>query len=221
MSPGSTTVHVSSTSSAHVPSWHWASSAHVTPSGSHAAPHWSAPGGSAQAGNGAATPAEVSTAMEASSEGWGRQEATRWTVEAAARAGSCETDQRQVSMDVFQLLKYTKKKKLLPTSSEVSSVLEASTAAPSLSRSATTVKLVLASPAATTQTAASFWCCAPLVGFLLSRQSGLAFFFVLFQQLGGLLLLQLAVDDVVEALAGLGQRVEACNGKEIKIPDHD
>lgn len=86
MSPVSTTIHVASTSSVHVPSVHWASSVHGSPSGSHVTPHWSTPGGSAQAGNGA-TPTEVSAVGE-TSEGRGRQETARWTVEAAARARS-------------------------------------------------------------------------------------------------------------------------------------
>lgn len=102
------------------------------------------------------------------------------------------------------------------TSSEVASVLEASTATTSLSGSSAANKLVLASPATTTQTAASFWCCASLVGFLLSRQSSLALLLVLFQQLGSLLFLQLSIDDLTEALPLLRQGVEACNGREEK-----
>ena len=90
MPPVSTTVHVAATSSVHVSSVHRAASVHGCPSGSHVAPHRAAPGGSTQAGNGATHPVEVSTIMEASSEGWGRQEAARWTVEATARAGSCK-----------------------------------------------------------------------------------------------------------------------------------
>lgn len=97
-----------------------------------------------------------------------------------------------------------------PTSSEVASILEATTAATSLSKSTAAAKLVLASPAATTQSAASFWRCASLVGLLLSRQSCLAFLFVLFQQLGSVLLLILSKDDLVEALSLLRQREEAC-----------
>lgn len=89
MSPVSTTIHVASTSSVHVPSVRWATSVHGPPSGSHVTPHWATPGGSAQAGNGTTSPAEVSTVMEPSSEGWGRQETTRWTAEAAARSWSC------------------------------------------------------------------------------------------------------------------------------------
>lgn len=89
VSPVSTTIHVASASSAHVPSVHWATSAHGAPSGSHVTPHWSTPGGSAQAGNGAATPVEVSTVGVPSSEGWRRQEAARWTVEAATGPRSC------------------------------------------------------------------------------------------------------------------------------------
>lgn len=89
MSPVSTTAHACSTSSVHVPSVHWATSAHGSSSGSHVTPHWSTPGGSAQAGNGAAAPTKVSTVGESSSEGWGRQEAARWTVEAATRTRSC------------------------------------------------------------------------------------------------------------------------------------
>lgn len=46
MSPGSTTMHAGSTSSAHVSPVHWATSAHGSPSGSHVTPHRSAPGGS-------------------------------------------------------------------------------------------------------------------------------------------------------------------------------
>lgn len=105
------------------------------------------------------------------------------------------------------------------TSSEVASVLEASAAATSLSWSATTAKLILASPAASTQATASFWSRASLVGFLLSRQRGLALLFVLFQQLGSLLLLHLSIDDLTEALSLLRQRVEACNGRKGKKHD--
>lgn len=98
------------------------------------------------------------------------------------------------------------------TSSEVASVLEASANAASGSGSTATAKLVLAPPAAATQAAASFWRRAPLVGLLLGRQRRLALLFVLFQQLAGLLLLQLGVDDAAEALALLRQREEACHG---------
>lgn len=93
MSPGSTAMHVgsaSAASSAHVSSVHWATSVHVTPSGSHVTPHWSTPGRTAQAGDGATAPVEVATVMEPSPEGWGRQEATRWTVEAATGARGCK-----------------------------------------------------------------------------------------------------------------------------------
>ncbi len=89
MSPVSTTVHVASTSSVHVPPVHRASSVHGPPSGSHVTPHRATPGGAAQTGNGATATAEISTVVEPSSEGWGRQETARWTTEAAARARSC------------------------------------------------------------------------------------------------------------------------------------
>lgn len=104
-------------------------------------------------------------------------------------------DQKQLEMNTFSTaskdVNYTirrteKFKKITspnvnPTSSEVASVLEASAATASLPRSTAAAELVLASPATTTQATASFWCCASLVGFLLSWQSGLAFLFVLFQ----------------------------------------
>lgn len=99
------------------------------------------------------------------------------------------------------------------TSSEVASVLEASAATASLSRSTAANKLVLASSATTAQPAASFWGRASLVGLLLSWQGGLAFLLVLFQQLGRLLFLQLSIDDLIEALPLLRQRVESCNRK--------
>lgn len=93
------------------------------------------------------------------------------------------------------------------TSSEVASVLEASAASP-LSGSSATAELVLAS-AATALPAASLRGGAALVGLLLGRQRRLALLLVLLQQLGRLLLLHLGVDYLVEALALLGQRVEA------------
>lgn len=188
MSPVSTAAHAaaaatsSSSSSAHVPSVHWAASAHGSSSGAHVAPHRAAPGGSAQAVDGAAAPVEVSTVGESSPEGWGRQEASGWAVVATTGTRS---------------------------SSKVPSVLETSTAAASLSRSTAATKLVFAPPAAATQTATSFGSGAALVGFLFSGQSGLAFLLVLFQQLGGLLFLHLGIDDLAEALAFFGQGVEA------------
>lgn len=105
-----------------------------------------------------------------------------------------------------------------PTSSEVASVLEASTAATPLSRSsAATAKLVLASPGvATHATATSFWHRASLVGLLLSRKSGLTFLLVLFQQLGGLLFLQLSKGHLAEAIPLFGQSVEAYKWKTLK-----
>lgn len=101
-----------------------------------------------------------------------------------------------------------------PTSSEVASVLEASAAATSLPRSATTAKLVFASASSTALSTALFRRRAPLVGLFLGRQSRLAFLFVLLQELGSIIFLQLGVDDLIEALALLGQREEACNGTE-------
>lgn len=88
MPPVSTTVHIASTSSVHVPSVHWPTSVHGSSSGSHVTPHWSTPRRPTKARNGAATTAEVSTAGESSPEGWGRQEAARWTAEATTRARS-------------------------------------------------------------------------------------------------------------------------------------
>jgi len=88
VAPGPSTVHVGSTPSAHVASVHWATSVHGSASRSHVS-HWSATRGSAQTRNrAAAAPVEVSTVMEASSEGGGRQEAAGWAVEASTRAGS-------------------------------------------------------------------------------------------------------------------------------------
>lgn len=101
MAPVSTAVHVASTSSVHVPSVHWAASVHVSTPGSHVTPHRAAPGGSAQAGNGTATAVIVSTAVEGSSEGWGRQEATRWAVETTTRARSCRKIRNRVRMKVI------------------------------------------------------------------------------------------------------------------------
>lgn len=97
MAPVSTAVHVASTSSVHVPSVHRAASVHVSTPGSHVTPHRAAPGGSAQAGNRTATAVIVSTAVEGSSEGWGRQEATRWAVETTARTRSCRKIRNRVS----------------------------------------------------------------------------------------------------------------------------
>lgn len=100
------------------------------------------------------------------------------------------------------------------TSSEVASVLEASTPTASLSGSTTANKLVLASSAATAQPAASFWGGASLVGFLLGGQRSLALLLVLFQQLGRLLFLQLSIDDLIEALPLLRQGVETYTERE-------
>lgn len=96
------------------------------------------------------------------------------------------------------------------TSSEVAPVLEASADAASLARSAAASKLILAAAAGATTHAspAPLGSGAALVGLLLGRQRRLAFLLVLFQQLGRLLLCHLCVDDLVEALALLGQRVE-------------
>jgi len=107
----------------------------------------------------------------------------------------------------------TQRRQRISTSSEVASVLEAPAAPPSLSgstaASAAAAELVLAAPAAAAQASASLRGGAALVGLLLRRQRRLALLLVLLQQLAGLLLLQLGVDDVAEALALLGQRVEA------------
>lgn len=100
-----------------------------------------------------------------------------------------------------------------PTSSEVASVLEASPATASLSGSTAANKLVLASSAAAAQPAAPFGGGASLVGFLLCWQGSLAFLLVLLQQLGRLLFLQLSIDDLIEALPLLRQRVETCDGE--------
>lgn len=217
MSPVSAAVHAAAAASVHVTaSIHWAASVHGSSSGSHVAPHVPAPGGSAQAGDVAATPVEVPAVGEASSEGRGRQEAARWTIEAAAGAGSYEHIRlRRMSFEPADIMVHniSRVAQNNPTSSETASVLETSAAAASLSRAAT-AKLVLAAPATTAQAATSFWCCASLVGFLFSGQGGLALLFVLLQQLAGLLLLQLTVDDLTEALSLLRQRVEAWNKRE-------
>ena len=103
------------------------------------------------------------------------------------------------------------------TSSEVASVLEASTVATSLSGSSAATKLTLASSATASQAAASFRRRASRVGFLLGRQGGLAFLLVLLQQLGSLLLLQFSIDDLIKTLPLLGQGVESWNGRSGKI----
>lgn len=97
------------------------------------------------------------------------------------------------------------------TSSVVASVLEASPGTASVAGSRSSSKLVLASAASSALAAAPLGHRASLVGFLLSRQSGLAFLPVLLQQLGGLLLLQLCKDDLAEAVALLRKSVEAWN----------
>lgn len=79
-----------------------------------------------------------------------------------------------------------------------------------MSRSGPPSKLVLAPAAAPALAAAPLGHGASLVGLLLGGQSGLAFLPVLLQQLGGLLLLQLCVDDLDEALPLLGKSIEAC-----------
>lgn len=79
-----------------------------------------------------------------------------------------------------------------------------------MSRSRPPSKLVLASAAASALAAASLGHRASLVGLLLGGQSGLALLPVLLQQLGGLLFLQLCVDDLNEALPLLGKSIEAC-----------
>ena len=103
VSPVSTTTHVASASSVHVASVHRDASVHGPPSGSHVTPHWVAPGGTAEAGNVAAAPVEVSTAVEASSEGWRRQETTWWPVEAATGAWSCR-DHKWVKLESLTMM---------------------------------------------------------------------------------------------------------------------
>lgn len=101
MSPVSTTTHVAaSSSSVHVPPVHWTASVHGPSSVPHVAPHWAAPGGSTQTRNGATTPVKVSAVGESSSEGRGRQKATRWAVEATTRPRGCgQRGKRQVSIN--------------------------------------------------------------------------------------------------------------------------
>lgn len=96
------------------------------------------------------------------------------------------------------------------TSSVVASVLVAPAAPASVSRSRPPSELVLASAASSALAAASLGHRASLVGLLFSRQSGLAFLPVLLQQLGGLLFLQLCVDDLTEALPLFRKSVEPC-----------
>lgn len=79
-----------------------------------------------------------------------------------------------------------------------------------MSRSRPPSKLVLAPAAASALPTASLGHGAPLVGLLLGGQGRLALLPVLLQQLGGLLLLQLCVDDLDEALPLLGKSIEAC-----------
>lgn len=97
------------------------------------------------------------------------------------------------------------------TSSVVASVLVASSGPASVSGSRPSSKLVLASAASSALAAASLGHRASLVGFLLSRQSGLALLPVLLQQLGGLVFLQLCEDHLTEAVALLRKSVEPWN----------
>ena len=105
------------------------------------------------------------------------------------------------------------------TSSEVASVLEAPaaplTGAPALpGAAAAAAELVLVPPRSAAQaTAAPLGGHAPLVGPLLGGQRRLALLAVLLQQLGRLLLLQLAERHPAEALALLGQGEEPWGGQ--------
>lgn len=96
------------------------------------------------------------------------------------------------------------------TSSVVASVLEATAGPPSVPGPGSPSELVLSSAAPPALAAAPLGHGAALVGFLLGGQRRLALLPVLLQQLGGLLLLQLGEDDLVEALPLLGKSVEAC-----------
>lgn len=70
VSPVSSTVHLASASSVHVPSMPWAASVHVPPSRSHVTPHGAAPRRPTQDGHVATV--KVSTSREASSDVQGR-----------------------------------------------------------------------------------------------------------------------------------------------------
>lgn len=89
MSPVPAAVHVAAASSVHVPSVDGAPSVHGASSGAHVAPHGVAPGGAAQAGDGAAATAVVASVGEAAPEGRGRQEAAGGPAEAATGQWSC------------------------------------------------------------------------------------------------------------------------------------
>lgn len=66
MAPVSSTTHLASASSVHVPPVARTASAHVAPSGSHVPPHGAAPGRPTQDGH--VAPVEVPTSREASSD---------------------------------------------------------------------------------------------------------------------------------------------------------
>lgn len=90
--------------------------------------------------------------------------------------------------------------------------MEASPYNSSLAGSSSAVELVLASASAPDNT--SIGGQGPLVGLLLSRQGRLALLLVLLHQLGSILLLQLSVAHLSEAVALLWQGEESYMGRE-------
>lgn len=86
----SSTIHLASASSVHVPPMPRTAPVHVPPSGSHVtAPHGAAPRRAAQDGHVATV--EVSTSGVASSDVEWRQEVARWAGETTVRARTCRT----------------------------------------------------------------------------------------------------------------------------------
>lgn len=85
----SSTIHLASASSVHVPSMPWTTSVHVPPSGSHVTPHGAASRRPAQDGHVATV--KVSTSREASSDVQWRQEVAWWAGETTVRAWTCRT----------------------------------------------------------------------------------------------------------------------------------
>lgn len=216
MTSVSSAVHVASSASAHVSSVYGTTSVHGSTSEAHVAPHGSTPGGATHVHGGAATAAAEVSAVRESSEGWWRQEATRRTVETSTWTRTCtrESEVARYFFFFFSLQNPSAFGQTL-TSSEVAPVLEASTStATSLARSSA-AKLVLSPAAAwSAAPATSLWYCASLVGFLLCGQSCLTFLLVRFQQLCGLLLLQLGKDHLTEALALFRQCKESFSSRE-------
>lgn len=96
VSPVSSTAHLASASSVHVPPVARAASAHVAPSGPHVTPHGAAPGRATQDGH--VAPVEVPTAREASSDVQGGQEVAGGAGEATVGPWACRKSRTSVRL---------------------------------------------------------------------------------------------------------------------------